>query len=159
MRMGPVLPDDPAGLRAWRDATLYRLMLRASEAERWETLTRLRQRGYQDVTNTDTTLLANLDTADTTISALAQRCGVTRQAASQQLALLSQRGYVSRKPDPADSRAILVRRTAKGHALMHDALEIVAEIEAEYAGLLGTGRLAALKKVLTDLVGHADPEG
>ena len=157
--MRPVLPDDPAGLRAWRDATLYRLVSRMAEAERWETLIRLRQRGYQDVTNTDTALLANLDTADTTISALAQRCGVTRQAASQQLALLSQKGYVSRRPDPADSRAILVRRTAKGQALMRDALEIVAEIEAEYAGFLGAGRLAVLKELLTDLVGHADPEG
>jgi DNA-binding MarR family transcriptional regulator len=157
--MRPALPDDPAGLRAWRDATLYRLVLRASEAERRETLSRLRQRGYQDVTNTDTALLANLDTADTTISALARRCGVTRQAASQQLALLAQRGYVSREPDPADSRAILVRRTAQGHALMHDALEVVAEIEAEYAGFLGAGRLAALRELLADLVGHADPGG
>jgi DNA-binding MarR family transcriptional regulator len=111
------------------------------------------------VTNADTALLANLDTADTTISALARRCGVTRQAASQQLALLSQKGYVSRKPDPADSRAILVRRTAKGQALMRDALKIVAEIEAEYAGFLSGGRLAALKELLTDLVGHADPGG
>jgi hypothetical protein len=59
--MRPVLPDDPARLRAWRDATLYRLMLRASEAERRETLRRLRQRGYQDVTGTDTALLANLE--------------------------------------------------------------------------------------------------
>ena len=49
--MRPVLPDDPAGLRAWRDATLYRLVTRASEAEMRETLSRLRQRGYQDVTN------------------------------------------------------------------------------------------------------------
>jgi DNA-binding MarR family transcriptional regulator len=124
-----------------------------------ETLRRLRQRGYQDVTNTDTALLANLDTADTTISALARRSGVTRQAASQQLALLSQKGYVRREPDPADSRAILVRRTAKGHALMRDALEIVAEIEAEYAGFLGAGRLAALRELLTDLVADADPDG
>ena len=36
--MRPVLPDDPAGLRAWRDATLYRLVTRASEAEMRETL-------------------------------------------------------------------------------------------------------------------------
>ena len=157
--MRPVLPHDPARLRAGRDATLYRLVTRASEAEMRETLRRLRQRGYQDVTNADTALLANLDTADTTISALARRCGVTRQAASQQLALLSQKGYVSRKPDPADSRAILVRRTAQGHALMRDALEIVADIEAEYAGFLGAGRLAALRELLTDLVGHADPDG
>jgi DNA-binding MarR family transcriptional regulator len=157
--MGAVLPEDPAGLRAWLDATLYRLVTRASEAEMRETLSRLRQRGYQDVTGTDTALLANLDTADTSISALARRCGVTRQAASQQLALLSQKGYVSREPDPADSRAILIRRTAKGQTLMRDGLEVVAEIEAEYAGVLGAHRLAALKELLADLVGHVDPGG
>jgi hypothetical protein len=46
-----------------------------------------------------------------------------------------------------------------GQALMRDALEVVAEIEAEYAGFLGAGRLAALKELLTDLAGHADPGG
>jgi hypothetical protein len=46
-----------------------------------------------------------------------------------------------------------------GLALMRDALEVVAEIEAEYAGFLGAGRLAALKELLTDLAGHADPGG
>jgi hypothetical protein len=39
--MRPV-PDDPAGLRAWRDATPYRLVTRASEAEMRETLRRRR---------------------------------------------------------------------------------------------------------------------
>jgi hypothetical protein len=78
--MLPALPDSTPALRVWRDATLYRLLLRGSQAERRETLHRLRQRGYADVTHADTALLASLDTDDTTISALARRCGVTRQA-------------------------------------------------------------------------------
>src|SRR5579859_2580452 len=150
---------DTAALRAWRDSTLYRLLLRASQAERRDTLARLRQAGYTDVTHADTALLASLDTDDTTISALARRCGITRQAASQQLALLERKGYVSREPDPGDSRAVLVRRTARGQALLHDALEAVADIEAEYAEHLGAERLAALKELLADLVSHADPHG
>ena len=151
--------SDTAALRAWRDATLYRLVLRASQAERRETLARLRHRGYADVTHADTALLASLDTADTTISVLARRCGITRQAASQQVALLERKGYVSREPDPGDSRAILVRRTASGNALLADALQAVADIEAGYAEHLGAGRLAALKDTLTDLVTHSDPAG
>jgi DNA-binding MarR family transcriptional regulator len=150
---------DTAALRAWRDATLYRLLLRASQAERRDTLARLRQAGYTDVTHADTALLASLDTDDTTISALARRCGITRQAASQQLALLDRKGYVSREPDPADSRAILVRRTGKGQALLRDALEIVADIETGYAEHLGAQRVAELKALLADLLGYADPEG
>jgi DNA-binding MarR family transcriptional regulator len=153
------VPDTAAALRAWRDATLYRLLLRGSQAERQETLHRLRHRGYADVTHADTALLASLDTNDTTITALARRCGITRQAASQQLAALERKGYVSREPDPGDSRAVLVRRTARGHALLHDALEVVASIEAEYAGHLGAERFAALKELLTDLLSHADPHG
>jgi DNA-binding MarR family transcriptional regulator len=150
---------DATALRAWRDATLYRLLLRASEAERRETLARLRQHGYTDVTHADTALLASLDTADTTISVLARRCGFTRQAASQQVAVLERKGYVTREADPADSRATLVRRTAHGNALLAAALEVVASIEAEYAGHLGDQRLAALKETLADLLTHSDPAG
>jgi DNA-binding MarR family transcriptional regulator len=102
---------------------------------------------------------ALLDTEDTTISALARRCGVTRQAASQQIALLDREGYVTRKPDPADSRAVMVGRTPRGEALLRDALEIVADIEADYAAHLGRERMAELKALLADLLGHADPEG
>src|SRR5579859_15316 len=151
--------EETAALRAWRDATLYRLLLRASQAERRETLARLRQRGYTDVTHTDTALLANLDTDDTTISALARRSGITRQAASQQLALLEKKGYVSRQPDPGDSRATLVRRTTKGQSLLRDALEVVAGIEADYAEHLGSRRLADLKELLAVLVSYSDPAG
>ena len=157
--MGSVWPEDPAALRAWRDATAYRLLLRASQAERRETLAKLRKRGYPDVTHADTALLASLDTDDTTISALARRCGVTRQAASQQLALLDKKGYVTREPDPGDSRAVLVSRTSRGHALLRDALEVVADIEDEYAVHLGADRLAALKEMLTDLLVYSDPGG
>jgi DNA-binding MarR family transcriptional regulator len=157
--MGSVRPEDPAALRAWRDATAYRLLLRASQAELRETLARLRKRGYPDVTHADTALLASLDTDDTTISALARRCGVTRQAASQQLALLEKKCYVTREPDPRDSRAVLVRRTSRGHALLRDVLEVVADIEDEYAVHLGAGRLAALKELLTDLLVYSDPGG
>src|SRR5438046_1205237 len=102
---------EPAALRAWRDATLYRLLLRASRAETTETLARIRLRGYEDVTLVHTNLLANLDTDGTTISALARRAGVTRQAASQQVAELERAGYVQRRPDPTDRRGVLLGQT------------------------------------------------
>jgi DNA-binding MarR family transcriptional regulator len=150
---------DPAELRAWRDATFYRLVFRASRAERMMTLQRLHERGWHDVTLNDTALLANLDTEGTTISALARRTGVTRQAASQQVAALEREGYVTRKSDRRDARAIVVRQTARGRKLLADALDIVKGIEAEYAQHLGVKRLDALKKELRALLDHIDPEG
>ena len=150
--------DDPA-IRAWRDQTLYRLLLRASRAETTETLRRINEIGYTDVSLSDTNLLANLDTGGTIISALARRAGVTRQAAGQQIAALERAGYVERRASESDARAAVIHQTDRGRALLDDALDVVAELEAGYAEVLGTARLATLKRLLTTLLDHIDPVG
>ena len=150
--------DDPA-IRAWRDQTLYRLLLRASRAEKTATLRRINEMGYPDVRLGDTNLLANLDTEGTTISALARRAGVTRQAASQQIAALERAGYIERRSSPVDGRAAVIHQTARGRALLSDALDIVEELEAEYAAHLGPARFATLKQLLAILLERVDPAG
>ena len=150
--------DDP-GLRAWRDQTLYRLVLRAHRAETTATLERIAARGYDDVSLSDTNLLANLDTDGTIITALARRAGVTRQAASQQVAALERAGYVERRASDADGRAAVIYQTAQGRALLDDALDIVDDLEAGYAAHLGPARLATLKKLLVTLLEEIDPLG
>jgi DNA-binding MarR family transcriptional regulator len=152
-------PSDPNELREWRDATLYRLSLRASRAETTETLARLHARGHVGVTLGYTNFLANLDTEGTTLSALARRVGVTRQAAGQRIVEIEAAGYVSRQPDPADGRSVLVRQTAKGRKLLRDALDIVADLEAEYEEIIGAKRMDAMKATLRMLVDKVDPEG
>ena len=129
-----VIPSDPVALRAWRDATLYRLLMRASRAERSQTQARLQARGYEGISNSDTALLANLDTDGATVSALARRTGISRHAASQELFALERHGYIQREPDPGDGRALIVQRTDLGRRLLRDALEVVATIEAEIPG-------------------------
>jgi DNA-binding MarR family transcriptional regulator len=150
--------DDP-NLRAWRDQTLYRLLLRASRAETTTTLHRVHEAGYDDVSLVDTNLMANLDTGGTIISALARRAGVTRQAASQQVAALEQLGYVERRPSETDGRAIVVHQTERGRRLLSDALDIVAELEVGYEAHLGAAPLAELKDLLRELLAHIDPIG
>lgn len=150
--------DDPA-IRAWRDRTLYRLLLRATRAETTATLERIRQLGYADVSLADTNLLANLDTNGTIISALARRAGVTRQAAGQQVAALERAGYVWRRSSDADGRAAVIHQSERGRALLDDALDIVEDLESAYADHLGSARLASLKKLLSALVEHIDPLG
>jgi DNA-binding MarR family transcriptional regulator len=150
--------DDPS-LREWRDQTLYRLLLRASRAETTATLQRVQQIGHADVSLTDTNLLANLDTAGTTISALARRAGFTRQAASQQVAALERAGYVVRRASETDGRVVVVHQTAKARALLDDALDVVAELESGYAEYLGAARMATLKTLLASLLARIDPGG
>lgn len=150
--------DDPT-IRAWRDATLYRLLLRASRSETTAALNRIRDLGYGDVTPADTNVMANLDTGGTSISALARRAGVTRQAVSQQITLLERAGYVERRPSDSDGRAVMVHQTARGRALLDDALDVVEELERTYAAHLGPERLALLKELLADLCERIDPIG
>jgi DNA-binding MarR family transcriptional regulator len=150
--------DDPS-LRAWRDQTLYRLLMRASRAERTSTLQRVQELGHSDISLTDTNLLANLDTGGTIISALARRAGVTRQAASQQVAALERAGYVVCRASETDGRMTLVHQTAKARALLDDALDVVAELENGYAEYLGSAEIATLKALLSSLVARIDPGG
>lgn len=150
--------DDPA-IRAWRDQTLYRLLFRASRAETTATLDRVRRLGYTHVSLADTTLLANVDMAGTVISALARRAGITRQAASQRVAMLERAGYLARRSSDSDGRAAMVSRTPRGRALLDDALDIVEELEDGYAQILGAERCDALKTLLSSLLAHIDPSG
>jgi DNA-binding MarR family transcriptional regulator len=151
--------DDITALRAWRDQTLYRLLVRASRAETTTTLERTHQRGYTDISLSDTNLLANLDTEGTSISALARRAGVTRQAASQQIAALERAGYIERSSSDTDGRAVIIVQTRRGRALLEDALDIVEDLEAAYAEHLGQARLEDLKETLSSLLKRIDPIG
>jgi DNA-binding MarR family transcriptional regulator len=151
--------ENPAELRSWRDQTLYRRLLRASRAEATSTLQQVHDRGYLDVSLSDTNVLANLDTAGSTITALARRAGVTRQAASQQVAALERAGYVERHASHDDGRAVTVVQTPLGRALLYDALDIVAALETGYAELLGPRRYATLTRSLGVLLDHIDPTG
>jgi DNA-binding MarR family transcriptional regulator len=54
------------------------------------------------------------------LTELAQRRGVDQSVISRQIGILQAQGLVSRRPDPADGRASLVRLTADGLALLDD---------------------------------------
>lgn len=135
-----------------RDATLYRLLDRALRAEAEESVTRLRDHGYPAMSLRFARLLAALDADGTTITDLARRTGITRQAASQQVAELERAGYVRREPSTIDTRAVLVSQTPDGRALLQRAQSVVAEIENDYAAKIGEKRVTQLKELLSALL-------
>ena len=153
------IPVDPDELLKFRDHTLYRLLTRAQRAHNDEMTRRLQERGYRDVQQSYARLLSNLDPDGSSIVLLAARAGVTRQAASQLLKEIEAKGYVRREPDPDDARAVIVRRTARGERLLRDALEVVSELEAEYAEAVGPRKVEQLRTLLTELLRDIDPTG
>ncbi|MFJ3927778.1 MarR family winged helix-turn-helix transcriptional regulator [Streptomyces sp. NPDC090022] len=84
-----------------------------------------------------------------TSSELAERLGVTKQAAGQLVDDLEARGYVRREPHPEGGRRKLVVLTAAATAHLETAGRILHELEAE----IGAGTdLAALRGGLARLV-------
>jgi DNA-binding MarR family transcriptional regulator len=150
---------DPASVRARREQMLLRLLFRTTHAMNSEMARRVRERGWEKFQPTFTSLLSHLDTEGTTITTLATRMGTSRQAVSQLARVIEGIGLIERVPHPTDGRSVVVRHTAAGRRILLDALEVMAEIEAEYAERTGEPEVKELKRLLTHLLGEIDPAG
>jgi DNA-binding MarR family transcriptional regulator len=143
-------------IRAHRETVFLRLLIRVSQVETIELVERLHARGHGPVQRAHITVLGNIHTEGTRLVELARRLGVTRQAASQMVQQIEQKGFLERTPDPEDARAVLVRHTSAGRALLLDALTLMNEIEAGYAELVGTRTMDQMKRALRKIADSVD---
>ena len=109
-------------------------------------------RGYGDLRPAHGFAFARIAAGDTTVVDLAEHLGTTKQAASQLVTGLVERGYVVREPDPRDARARLLRLTDVGVACTRAAEEAAAEVVAGWAGVLPGSSLASLHAMLRRVV-------
>ena len=112
---------------------------------------RLAERGHDAVRASHSAVFQYLDDAGTTVSLLAERAQMTKQAMAELVAHLEAHGYVTRVPDPNDRRAKLVLPTAKGREVIGIAQALVPEVEQRIAAALGADRLRALREDLETL--------
>ena len=89
-----------------------------------------------------------LDDTGTTVSLLAERAQMTKQAMAELVRHLETHGYVVRVPDPADRRAKLVLPTDRGRDVFAAAQGMVPEVEDRIRSLLGDDRALALRNDL-----------
>jgi DNA-binding MarR family transcriptional regulator len=112
----------------------------------------LRRRGF-DVRMTHSAVLANIDIATgTRATVLAERASVSKQAITELIDDLQNRGYVRRVADPADGRAKLIQLTRKGHKLMDAAYEVIREIETALLKETGERDVETARNVLRALI-------
>jgi DNA-binding MarR family transcriptional regulator len=128
-------------------ASLFAGWAMADEVQR-----RLAASGFGDARFADGVLIQHVVDGPRTIGDLAERLGVTQQAASKAVADLERRGYVARTPDPADARARRVGLTARGEAVVASAREHRAGLAAEVASALGPERAEAARQALLDVI-------
>lgn len=114
--------------------------------------TRLRERGFHEISDSNSTVMKVLGPDGDRITVLARRATMTKQSMGYLVDQLETAGYVERVTDPSDGRAAVIRRTAKGWAYNRAAAEEVAQLQREWAKLLGQAKMKRLKALLAELV-------
>jgi DNA-binding MarR family transcriptional regulator len=117
---------------------------------------RLREQGFDDVRPAYGFVLLAAREA-TTVTEVAALMGVTKQAASKVVDAMSLAGYVQRATDAGDARRRPVELSAQGRHLLSTVETIYAELEAQWAAVIGRARVERLRADLVAVL--ADPEG
>jgi DNA-binding MarR family transcriptional regulator len=115
-----------------RKITLISLLRRTAQLMVAELTERLAAAGYPDLTAAMHPVFENIDRDGTRLTELAARTDMTHQSMGELIDTLEQRGYLERRPDPADRRARLVCLTDRGKEMARSALHEMAAIEAKW---------------------------
>jgi DNA-binding MarR family transcriptional regulator len=83
--------------------------------------------------------------ADLSTAQLARNSFVTDQSAADMVAVLEERGLVSRVPDPADRRRRVLRLTGRGQALLDAFRDDVAQVESRMTAALSPTQVQDLR--------------
>ncbi len=111
----------------------------------------LAEAGFDDIRPAHTAVFQHIKAEGSRLSELAERAQLTKQSMGYLVDYLEGRGYLERRPDPADRRAALVCLTERGWEEIRAALRIIAEIERDWARRLGQERMELLRELLTEL--------
>lgn len=113
----------------------------------------LSARGYPDVRPVhDFALRAILAGADDA-SKLGRATAVTKQAAAKTVAVLEERGYVSREPDPADARRMRLEVTPRGREMLSVGEAVFDQLRREWEDEVGRDAVATVEDALRTLSG------
>lgn len=135
------------------------LLREAFVALNGQVVPRLAERGFSDVRPAHNAVFQHLDAAGTTVSALAERAEMTKQAMAELVSHLEERGYVDRVPDPNDRRAKLVRPTDRGREVYAVVRELVPEMEQRLVDVIGATRVRQLRRDLQTIGQTVAPTG
>lgn len=114
----------------------------------------LARRGYDDVRPVHDFAMRAIAAGAGSASDLGRRTGVTKQSAARTIAVLQERGYVRREPDPSDARRKRLRVTKRGSDMLREGEAIFDDLRERWALKIGPGRLEEFESDLATLVGR-----
>lgn len=116
---------------------------------------RLTEEGYSEITPSHGLVFQYMEEAGSRITELASKAGITKQSMSALVYQLEEYGYLKRKKDHDDARAILFTFTTKGVVLKQKGQQINFQFEKKWEQTLGTASYQSLREMIEQLV-HAD---
>jgi len=112
---------------------------------------KLQARGYNGLKLSFHAVLSNIVFSGTRLVDIAEINGMTKQAIGQIADEIEELGYIKRIPDAHDGRAKNLVLTELGEQLLQDSVNMVEEVEAEFASLIGEEKIQQLANILAEL--------
>jgi DNA-binding MarR family transcriptional regulator len=109
---------------------------------------RLHERGWPDVSRSQSMVMINIVTGVTRPSDIARRLGVSRQAIHMTIAQMASKGIVTFADDPEDARHKRVVLTPFGEQMRADAQAAMAGLAEAVAARIGQARFDTLIETL-----------
>jgi DNA-binding MarR family transcriptional regulator len=148
------LTNSPETPVRWHVLALVDLALRRIKADMDELG---RPNPFTDLSGSRYRLLTMIPPGGARPTELAEFAAVSKQALGQLVQQLVGLGYLELVEDPADRRARLVHRTAKGDDAARYADGLIAKLERSWREELGAERFEAMADALNDLVATIAP--
>ncbi|MBP2452817.1 MarR family winged helix-turn-helix transcriptional regulator [Mycolicibacterium lutetiense] len=113
---------------------------------------------FSDIRDPHMQIFGNIRIGGIRLTELAHRAQLSLAATSELVNDLTELGYLTRRPDPADGRAKLIDLTARGNAAMSFAAERVADIEQHWARIVGGRDFDQMCTTMQQLLDELNPE-
>jgi DNA-binding MarR family transcriptional regulator len=142
-----IRPKTERAFERHRDQNLRRLLAAASRALNRHITEELHRRGYETRPG-HAALLANLDFAGNSVTEIAERAQISKQAMARLAVELEEMGIILRRQDRNDKRALILSFTKLGKDLIRATVAIVDQAERDLGREIGERSMATLKRSL-----------
>jgi DNA-binding MarR family transcriptional regulator len=113
---------------------------------------RLAEEGYSEISPSHGLVFQYMGENGSRITELALQAGMTKQSMSALVYQLEEYGYLKRRDDPQDARAVLFVFTAKGETLKNKAQQINYKFEKKWEAKLGVPEYQTFRNMILQLV-------
>jgi DNA-binding MarR family transcriptional regulator len=143
----------PRGIRDRYDDVPLSALLYATRGTYTHAVRRAQvQIGCEDVPASGEFILNAMEWSGASLEAVVRFMGVTKQAVSQSVEMLVDRGYLERGRDPSDRRRVTLSLTERGHAAGKAGGAAIQQIDRELRARVGPEGIAHTRATLVALV-------